>query len=198
METLLSVLIGLGLSAACGFRVFIPLLAISIASISGHLTLSSGFEWMGTYPALISFAVATVLEIAGYYIPWVDHLLDVVAGPAAVVAGVIAMASSVAGLSPFMRWSLAIVAGGGIAATFQALTGMTRITSTSTTAGLLNPAVSTAEAAGATAFSAMAIIVPIIGVIVLVICLALAYWPGRAMLRRIRSKNSSTRSEERT
>jgi len=198
METLLSVLIGLGLSAACGFRVFIPLLAISIASISGHLTLSSGFEWMGTYPALISFAVATVLEIAGYYIPWVDHLLDVVAGPAAVVAGVIAMASSVAGLSPFMRWSLAIVAGGGIAATSQALTGMTRITSTSTTAGLLNPAVSTAEAAGATAFSAMAIIVPIIGVIVLVICLALAYWPGRAMLRRIRSKNSSTRSEERT
>ena len=198
METLLSVFIGLGLSAACGFRVFVPLLAISIASISGHLTLSSGFEWMGTFPALISFAVATALEIAGYYIPWVDHLLDLVAGPAAVIAGVIAMASSVAGLSPFMRWSLAIVAGGGIAATFQALTGMTRITSTSTTAGLLNPAVSTAEAAGATAFSAMAIIVPIIGVIVLVICLALAYWPGRAMLRRIRSKNSSTRSEERT
>jgi hypothetical protein len=198
METLLSVLIGLGLSAACGFRVFVPLLAISIASISGHLTLSSGFEWMGTYPALISFAVATILEIAGYYIPWVDHLLDVVAGPAAVIAGVIAMAASVAGLSPFMRWSLAIVAGGGIAATFQALTGMTRITSTSTTAGLLNPAVSTAEAAGATAFSAMAIIVPIIGVIVLVVCLALAYWPGRAMLRRIRSKNTSTPSEQRT
>jgi len=197
METLLSVFIGLGLSAACGFRVFVPLLAISIASISGHLTLSSGFEWMGTFPALISFAVATALEIAGYYIPWVDHLLDLVAGPAAVIAGVIAMASSVAGLSPFMKWSLAIVAGGGIAATFQALTGMTRITSTSTTAGLLNPAVSTAEAAGATAFSAMAIIVPIVGMIVLVICLTLAYWPGRAMLRRFRSQNSSTQSEER-
>ena len=188
METLLSVLIGLGLSAACGFRVFVPLLAISIASISGHLTLSSGFEWMGTYPALISFAVATILEIAGYYIPWIDHFLDVVASPAAVIAGIIAMASSVAGLSPFLRWSLAIIAGGGIAATVQTLTGLTRLTSSSTTGGLMNPFVSTAEAAGATAFSAMALIIPIICVIILLIFLALAYWPGRAMLRRIRSK----------
>jgi hypothetical protein len=188
METLLSVLVGVGLSAACGFRVFIPLLAISIASISGHLTLSSGFEWMGTYPALVSFAVATVLEIAGYYIPWVDHFLDIVASPAAVIAGMIAMASSVAGLSPFLRWSLAIIAGGGIAATVQMLTGLTRLTSSSATAGLMNPLVSTAEAAGATAFSAMALIIPIICVVILLLFLALAYWPGRAMLRRIRPK----------
>jgi hypothetical protein len=188
METLLSVLVGVGLSAACGFRVFIPLLAISIASISGHLTLSSGFEWMGTYPALVSFAVATILEIAGYYIPWVDHFLDIVASPVAVIAGMIAMASSVAGLSPFLRWSLAIVAGGGIAAAVQMITGLTRLASSSATAGLMNPFVSTAEAAGATAFSAMALIIPIICVAILLIFLALAYWPGRAMLRSLRPK----------
>lgn len=189
METLLSVLVGVGLSAACGFRVFVPLLAISIASLSGHLTLSSGFEWMGTYPALVSFAIATVLEIAGYYIPWIDHFLDIVASPAAVIAGMIAMASSVAGLSPFLRWSLAIIAGGGIAATIQMITGLTRLTSSSATAGLMNPLVSTAEAAGATAFSAMALIIPIICVAILLIFLALAYWPGRAMLRRFRPKS---------
>jgi hypothetical protein len=189
METLLSVLVGVGLSAACGFRVFVPLLAISIASLSGHFTLSSGFEWMGTYPALVSFAIATVLEIAGYYIPWIDHFLDIVASPAAVIAGMIAMASSVAGLSPFLRWSLAIIAGGGIAATIQMITGLTRLTSSSATAGLMNPLVSTAEAAGATAFSAMALIIPIICVAILLIFLALAYWPGRAMLRRFRPKS---------
>jgi hypothetical protein len=188
METFLSILVGIGLSAACGFRVFIPLLSISIASLSGHLTLSAGFEWMGTYPALAAFAVATVLEIAGYYIPWVDHLLDIVAAPAAIIAGIIAMSSSVAGVSPFLRWSLAIIAGGGVAGLFQALTGITRIASSSTTAGLGNPVVSTAEAAGATAFSAMALIIPVVGIAVLVIVLALAYRPGRSMLRRIRSK----------
>ncbi len=188
METLLSVLVGVGLSAACGFRVFVPLLAISIASLSGHLTLSPGFHWMGTYPALLAFAVATVLEILGYYIPWVDHLLDVIAGPAAVVAGAIAMASSVSGISPFLRWALAIIAGGGIAGTFQAITSLTRATSTSTTAGLMNPVVSTAEAAGATVVSAMALIIPVAAVILLAVCLALAYRPGRAMLWRFRSE----------
>ena len=93
-ETLLGVIIGLGLSAACGFRVFVPLLVMSIASLSGHLTLSSGFEWIGTYPALLAFAVATVLEIAAYYIPWVDNFLDIIGAPAAIIAGMIAMASS--------------------------------------------------------------------------------------------------------
>jgi hypothetical protein len=197
METLLSVLVGVGLSAACGFRVFIPLLAISIASFSGHLTLASGFRWMGTYAALLAFAIATVLEIAGYYIPWVDHLLDLAASPAAVIAGIVAMASSVAGPSPFLRWSLAIIAGGGIAATVQMLTGLTRLTSSSTTAGLGNPFVSTAEAAGATVFSAMALIIPIVCAIILTIFLVLAYWPGHAMLRRIRSKVVSPRQLER-
>jgi hypothetical protein len=197
MDTFLSILVGIGLSAACGFRVFVPLLAISIASLSGYLTLSSGFEWMGTYPALVSFAVATILEIAGYYISWVDHLLDIVAAPAAIIAGIVAMASSVAGVSPFLRWALAIIAGGGIAGIFQALTGITRIASSSTTAGLGNPVVSTAEAAGATVFSAMALIIPVVGIAVLVIVLALAYSPGRSMLRRIRPKTNKSVREER-
>ena len=73
METALSVLVGLGLSAACGFRVFVPLLVVSIAARSGHLSLATGFDWMGSDAALIAFGVATVLEIAGYYVPWVDH-----------------------------------------------------------------------------------------------------------------------------
>jgi hypothetical protein len=187
-ETILSIIVGLGLSAACGFRVFVPLLVMSIASLSGHLNLSSGFEWIGTYPALVAFAIATVLEIAGYYIPWVDHLLDVVAAPAAVVAGIIVMASSVAGMSPFLRWSLAIIAGGGIAGTFHAATGMSRVASSVKTAGLGNPILSTMEAGGAIAFSVIAITIPLLGIAAIAIFLVIAYLPGRALLRSIRSK----------
>src|SRR5207302_1413632 len=87
METLLSICVGIGLSAACGFRVFVPLLVMSIASLSGHLPLAHGFEWIGSYPALIAFSVATCVEILGYYIPWLHHVLDTIASPAAVVAG---------------------------------------------------------------------------------------------------------------
>jgi len=185
--TLLSVLVGIGLSAACGFRVFVPMLAISIASLSGHLTLSQGFEWIGTYPALAAFAVATVLEIAGYYIPWVDHLLDVIASPAAVIAGIVATAATVTGLDPFLRWSLALIAGGGIAGTVQLLTGLTRATSSATTGGLANPLIATAEAAGSIALSFVAIAIPLAAAAT-VIALLLLCWRGRGMLRRLRAR----------
>src|SRR6267378_5007073 len=115
METLMSICLGIGLSAACGFRVFVPLLIMSIASLSGHLSLAHGFEWIGSYPALISFSVATCLEIAGYYIPWLDHLLDTMATPAAIVAGTIVTASMMTDVSPLLKWTLAIIAGGGAA-----------------------------------------------------------------------------------
>lgn len=197
-ETLLSVLVGVGLSAACGFRVFVPMLVISIASLSGHLSLSSGFEWMRTYPALLAFAVATVVEIAGYYIPWVDHLLDIVASPAAVVAGMLAMASTVTGMSPFLRWSLAIIAGGGLAATVQTLTGLARVTSTATTGGLGNPIVSTAEAGGSLALSVLAIAIPVAAALAAASILALAFWQGPKLLRRFRQKIGQRRISKST
>jgi hypothetical protein len=187
-ETMMSVLVGIGLSAACGFRVFVPLLVMSVASLSGHLNLSSGFEWIGTYPAVLAFAVATVLEIAGYYIPWVDHLLDIIASPAAVIAGIIAMASTLTGMSPFLRWSFAIIAGGGVAGIVQAHTGLARLTSTATTGGLGNPVVSTVEAGGSIALSVLALAIPLAAAALIVAILALIFWPGRKLLRRLRSQ----------
>src|SRR5947207_9861715 len=113
METLLAISLGIGLSAACGFRVFVPLLVMSVASLSGHLTLAPGFQWIGTYPALVTFSAATVVEIGGYYIPWVDHLLDTMATPAAIVAGTVVTAAMVSNMSPMLKWTLAAIAGGG-------------------------------------------------------------------------------------
>src|SRR5882672_5938670 len=114
MEALTSICLGIGLSAACGFRVFVPMLFMSIAALSGHLTLGAGFQWIGTYPALVTFAVATALEIGGYYIPWLDHLLDTMATPAAIVAGTVATAAVVTNMSPMLKWTLAIIVGGGV------------------------------------------------------------------------------------
>lgn len=165
METLLSIFIGISLSAAAGFRVFVPLLVMSIAANTGHLSLTSGFEWIGTTPALIAFSVATAAEIFAYYIPFIDNLLDAIATPAAVIAGIVLTASTVTGLSPFLSWSLAIIAGGGVAATVQSATGVIRLTSTSTTGGLGNSAVSTAELGGASVLSLLAIFLPVLGII---------------------------------
>ena len=161
-EIILSILMGIGLSAASGFRIFIPFLVLSIASYTGNISLADSFSWIGTLPALVTFGAATLIEIAGFYIPWIDNLLDTIASPAAVVAGIILTASVVTGMSPLLTWSLAIIAGGGIAGTIQALTGLTRATSSLTTGGLGNPAVSTVESGSSLTLSAIALFIPLI------------------------------------
>ena len=170
MEELLGIFIGIGLSATCGFRVFVPLFGMSIAHHAGALSFSSGFDWIGSWPATITFGVAMVIEIAGYYIPWVDNLLDTIATPAAIVAGTIATASMVGDVSPFLRWSLAIIAGGGIAAVIQSSSVLVRGASTASTAGLANPVVSTGELAASILGTLISIILPV-GALILVIFL---------------------------
>ena len=41
-------LAGVGLSAACGFRVFVPPLAMCIAHKAGMLNFTGEFAWMGS------------------------------------------------------------------------------------------------------------------------------------------------------
>jgi hypothetical protein len=189
MDTLLSICIGVGLSAACGFRIFTPLLIMSIASLSGHLTLAPGFEWIGTYEALGAFAVASFLEIAAYYIPWVDNMLDSVAVPAATVAGTVVMASSVSEMSPLLQWALAVIVGGGVAGTIQGFTTITRVASTATTGGWGNFVVSTAEAGGSILLSILAIFLPVItalavlGVLYFVLKKIVGWFVGRKSLK---------------
>lgn len=180
MDIFLSLCVGLGLSAACGFRIFVPLLMISAASLSGNLNLSSGFQWIGTYPALIAFGAATALEIGGYYVPWVDHLLDTVATPCAIVAGTIATASIVTDVSPFLKWSLAVIAGGGVAGLIQTSTVFARGLSTASTGGLANPIFATAELSGAVVTSILSFFMPVLAV-GLILCLLI--FIGRKVLR---------------
>jgi hypothetical protein len=174
MDWLLPILIGVGLSAACGFRVFVPLLVMSIAAHLGFLKLSPGFEWIGSWPAAAAFAVATFLEISGYFIPWLDNLLDTIAMPAAVLAGVLATASLLGDLSPFLRWTLAIIAGGGAAGIIQGSTTVLRGLSSTTTGGLANPAFSIFEMLSAIGISIFAILIPVIALILLVVLILFA------------------------
>ncbi len=161
LTTALSVATALGLAAACGFRVFVPMLVVSTAAKADMLALSEGFAWIGTTPALICFAVATAAEIAAYYIPVVDNFLDTISTPAAVVAGVVVAAAVIVDMDPWLRWTLAVVAGGGAAAAVKLPMIFTRGTSTASTGGVANPLVSSTELAAATGVSVAVTVVPI-------------------------------------
>lgn len=176
MDTLLSIGVGIGLAAACGFRVFVPLLVVSAASHAGKLKLASSFQWMGTDAALIAFACATALEIAAYYIPWLDNVLDTIATPAAVVAGTVVSASVFVNMDPFLRWTLAVIAGASAAGLVQGSTVITRAASTATTGGLGNPLVSTGEWILAGLMSLFLAVLPFIGLFLVVLLAIFLVW----------------------
>jgi hypothetical protein len=161
METLVSLCVGLGLAAACGFRVFLPLAIMSIASKAGMVTPAESFAWVATWPAVIAFSTACIVEVAGYYVPWVDHALDAVATPAAVIAGAMVAVSQFGNVDPLLGWTSGIIGGGGLAGAVQGLTVMTRATSTATTGGIGNPVVSTAENTAAATVATAAIVTPL-------------------------------------
>lgn len=187
METILAIAAGIGLAAACGFRVFVPLLATALAVRFGHFTPSSGLEWIGSTPAIIILGIATVVEIAGYYIPWVDHLLDTMASPAAVLAGTVVAATAFGDIHPAIKWAAAVIAGGGIAASIQGTTVAARAASTVTTGGLANPVISTLEAIGAVIMVILAIVLPILAMILAVVTLIMII----RLLRRLRGRPSA-------
>ena len=142
--------LGLGLAAAVGFRVFVPLLLAAIAARTGHLALADGFAWLGSDMAVVILGVAATAEIVAYFIPWFDNLLDTVAGPTAVAAGTLLMASSLVDVQPWLRWSLGLIAGGGTAGLIHTAMAGLRLGSTATTGGLANSAVATFETGAAT------------------------------------------------
>lgn len=169
IQTVLSVLAGIGLAAACGFRVFVPLLLVSVATYAGMIDVSQGFAWLGSVPALIILSVATTLEVIAYYVPWLDNALDVIASPAAVIAGIMVTASMVTDVEPWLKWTLAVIAGGGVAGAVQTVTSGSRLMSTAVTAGIGNNVVSTAELAGSAVVSVLALLFPIAAIILVVI-----------------------------
>ena len=178
----MSIMIGVALSATCGFRVFVPLLAVNIGTraldADGQplIELAGGFDWLSSDIALVVFLVATLFEIGGYYIPWIDNLLDTIASPASIVAGTVITASFVTGMDPWLQWLLGVIAGGGAAGAVQATTVVARAGSTVTTGGLGNPIVASVETSGAFLGAALSIVAVKFAIVVFVLLLGGGVW----------------------
>ena len=181
---LLSICLGLGLSACCGFRVFVPLLVSNVAALAGWHHFGEGFEWMGSWTAFYMLLTATLLETGAYYIPWLDNVLDHLAFPVACLAGTLLATSAFSpGLSPLFKWGLGIMLGGGSAGLIHAGIGLLRMGSSAATGGIANSVLATGENISALAGTVMAMLVPVLAALG-VLCLT-----GWLIMRRL--KNSS-------
>lgn len=199
MDILIALCIGIGLSAATGFRIFIPPLLMSAAAVTGHYAPPEELAWMASQTALLAFAGATVVEVVAYYIPWIDNLLDVVEVPLAAIAGTVLTAGMLSGavtnsfpeLSPLILWTAAAVVGGGTAAVTEGATVVTRLASTATTGGFANPALSTAENLSAIIMTWLAIAVPILAIGLVIFVIWYTVTRGLRLLTRRRSRSVS-------
>lgn len=186
LDYLFAAAIGISLAAAAGLRVFLPLLVIALAGRAGMVELSATFDWLVGWPAIAALGAAAAVEIAAYYMPGVDNLLDLLAGPLALVAGTLLVVAPLWELPPLVKWTTAIVAGGGAAAITQSLSSLLRLKSTLGTGGLANPAVATGELGGSLLLSALALLLPVASLALVVIVLV---W----VLRRLARRNAAQR-----
>jgi hypothetical protein len=194
MDTAVSIALGIGLAAAVGFRVFVPLLVASIAAWTGHLHLDANFAWLGSLTAMTMLGVAALVEILAYYIPAVDNLLDTITGPLAMIAGTVVAAAVITDLPPLIKWSTAIIAGGGVAAITQGVTTLVRAKSTAFTAGLGNPVVSTVEMVAAAVISLLALLAPLVALALVVLICWLTVQLVRKFLRSDRAARQRPQS----
>jgi len=176
----LAVALGIGLAAATGFRVFLPMLIVSGAAYSGSLPLGESFAWLATPSALTMLAVAALVETVAYYVPGIDNLLDTLATPAAFIAGTVISAAVMTDVSPLMKWTTAIIAGGGIAGLTQGMTTLLRAKSIVFTGGFGNAALATAEVGGALIVSLLVLAAPLAAVLVV----GLLLWLAVRLLRK--------------
>ncbi|MDX1365305.1 MAG: DUF4126 domain-containing protein [Arenibacter latericius] len=185
-ETILSIFLGIGLAASVGFRIFLPLFALSLAAYLNVWELNDNWEWIGSIPALITLGVATVVEIFAYFIPWVDNLLDGFAVPLAGIAGTAVMVSTVADLDPIISWTLAIIAGGGTATAIKSTSATGRIASSTTTGGIANPIIGLVETVVAVVMTVLSIFVPMLAAILVVIILLVLF----KLYKKLRTKSN--------
>lgn len=186
-ETVLSIFLGVGLAASVGFRVFLPLFALSLAGYFDVWSLNESWQWIGSFAAVVVLGAATVFEIFAYFIPWVDNVLDGMAVPLAAIAGTAVMVSTVAGLDPVITWSLAIIAGGGTATAIKGAGATSRLASTATTGGLGNPIISTVETGTAMMVTAASIFAPVVAAILVIIILFIIFRIYRKLKPRART-----------
>ncbi|MBO6213416.1 protein of unknown function [Algoriella xinjiangensis] len=173
ISTIFSLFLGIGLAAAAGFRIFLPLFVLSLAVKLGgsFINLDESWLWIGSTPALITLGVAMLVEIGAYYIPLIDNMLDTIAVPLAGVAGTIAVGITMPEMNEVATWALAIIAGGGTAAAISGTTAAARAVSTTTTAGAGNFLVNTGETLSSTVLSITAIVLAPLAFIIAVVIL---------------------------
>lgn len=195
MEILISLCLGITLSAASGLRVFIPPLIMCLAALFGDLQLAPNLQWIGTYPTLMVLSTAVVVEVLAYYVPGVNNLLDLIEMPTAIAVGSVLTAATLGDLNPVLQWTLAILAGGSTAGIVEATTSVTRVAATTFTGGVGNPLLSTAEAVLSVLLTLLGLALPLLAAGAVLLMIFALIRKAKAILIQRRQRRQAARTK---
>jgi len=180
MTLLLAALTGLALAACAGLRVFLPLFAAGVAARFFDWPLAPSMDWLSGDAALVSFGVASVVEIVADKVPALDHVLDGAQTFLAPEAGAMLAVSSLTDLPPSTALALGIITGAPIAGGVHLLAAATRLKSSLFTLGAGNPVLSVIEDVVAGVGVLLAFVIPLVVVVGIVLAvLAIRRWRRR-------------------
>lgn len=160
--------LAIGLSAACGFRIFIPPLTYGIFYKANLVELSDSWSWIGNDWVILLFALATIFELMATFIPYIDNLLDIISTPVSILAGTILASSVLSDLDPSLQWILSIICGVGVTGSFQLSTVTMRGMSTFFSGGIFNPVFAFVEDILAFFIAVSTILIPSLGLIIII------------------------------
>jgi len=175
LDLYLKILIGLGLSAASGFRLFVPFAILSIFSISGIYNTTSTPYIFSSDLFLVIFIILSVSEVVLFYNPWIDNMLDLISTPASIFSGIILTYFVLYDTEIYLRLLISVILGGLVSLNVQLLTVKARSSTSIFSKGNGNQIVSTIENISSIFISILVLKFPLAGIFVSAIIIYLIY-----------------------
>lgn len=188
----LPALLGLGLAAATGLRVFLPLLLLALAvkfELFG-IRLNPEMEWLVADAAVAALGVASLVEVLADKIPVVDNLLQAVGLVIRPIAAVVAAGSVFWAVDPLTAAVAGLIVGAPAALAFAGASGGARATSTATTGGIANPVLSLIEDLAVGVLVISALVAPLLVPLVVLVAL----WLVVSLFLRARRRRRAQRA----
>jgi hypothetical protein len=181
MDGLLSIFTAFGLSTSAGLNAYLPLLLVALlARFTDLVTLESPWNVLESWWIIGILAVLLLIELFVDKVPALDTINDVIQTLIRPAAGAVLFAASagvITDVHPILALALGLLTAGGV----HAVKATARPIVTGTTAGTMNPVVSTLEDILSLLIAIVAILVPLLGLLLLVL---LVVWFVRWRRRR--------------
>lgn len=156
---LANIVAAFGLAGAAGLNAYIPLLIVAVLARLDLLQLSSPFDALASWPAIIALVVLGLIEFVADKLPGVDHINDAIQTFIRPAAGAILFAANT-GVVTSIDTTLALICGLVLASGVHATKAAARPVVNGMTMGIGAPFISLAEDIVALVGSLLAIFMP--------------------------------------